>query len=245
MTSTESRFDTDIWKILEQRAQGREEETPQLLEVSPHFDSQRMRSLLAGILLLIPALPIMACIAIIVKLFSRGPVLYRQQRVGLHGEEFTILKFRSMRVDAEVGTGPVWAQKKDPRVTRIGRFLRATHLDELPQLFNVVRGDMALVGPRPERPEIVSRLVDRVPDYESRLLVRPGITGLAQVTLPPDETLECVRAKIQVDLKYIQEANLSLDLRIIACTAAKMCCAVKLARVVFRVPAQMPAAVSA
>jgi hypothetical protein len=126
-----------------------------------------------------------------------------------------------MRHDAEVRTGPAWTQSSDPRVTPIGHFLRKFHLDELPQLFNVLRGEMSLVGPRPERPEFVDVLSRQIPGYSNRLAVLPGITGLAQLNLPPDSDLDSVRRKVALDVEYIQTANLWMDLRLILCTALR------------------------
>jgi lipopolysaccharide/colanic/teichoic acid biosynthesis glycosyltransferase len=171
-----------------------------------------------ALLLLIPGLPIMVLTILLVRLTSPGPGIYRQIRVGLRGRTYTMLKIRTMRVDAESGTGPVWTQRHDPRITRIGRLVRKLHLDEFPQLINVVRGEMALVGPRPERPEFVQYLAREIPGYMDRLLVYPGITGLAQINLPPDDGLESVRRKLVLDKEYVAAASLSLDLRIVACT---------------------------
>jgi lipopolysaccharide/colanic/teichoic acid biosynthesis glycosyltransferase len=132
---------------------------------------------------------------------------------------FTIYKIRSMRVDSEARTGPIWTtSSRDPRITPVGRILRATHLDELPQLINVLRGEMALVGPRPERPEFAEALADEIPGYLNRLHVLPGVTGLAQVNLPPDSDLNSVRRKLVLDIKYIVNASLLLDLRIFVAT---------------------------
>ncbi len=172
-----------------------------------------------AVLLLIPGLPLIALLVAIIRLNSRGPGVYSQTRVGRGGRIFTMYKLRSMRIDAEAGTGPVWAGvNHDPRVTRLGYWLRKLHLDELPQLFNVVRGEMSLVGPRPERPEFVRVLGEQVPGYLDRLAVKPGVTGLAQVNLPPDTDLDSVRRKIVLDCQYIESAGLLLDIRLIACT---------------------------
>jgi lipopolysaccharide/colanic/teichoic acid biosynthesis glycosyltransferase len=172
-----------------------------------------------ALLLLLPGLPLIAIAVALVRLTSRGPAIFRQKRVGRSGEIFCIYKVRSMRIDAEASTGPAWAQSADPRVTRIGGFLRRFHLDELPQLFNVLKGEMSLVGPRPERPEFVEVLHRQLPAYTNRLAVRPGVTGLAQLNLPPDSDLDSVHRKVILDIEYIQTANLWLDLRLILCTA--------------------------
>jgi lipopolysaccharide/colanic/teichoic acid biosynthesis glycosyltransferase len=127
-----------------------------------------------------------------------------------------------MRSDAEAGTGAVWAQKNDPRVTRLGKILRALHIDELPQLWNVLRGDMRLVGPRPERPEIAAKLRLVIPNYDGRLAVKPGLTGLAQIHLPPDETVRSVRRKLGYDLAYVRAAGAVLDATILICTGLKV-----------------------
>lgn len=169
--------------------------------------------LAAGILvMLIWLLPV---IALLVKLSSPGPVFLRQKRVGLHGETFTIYKFRSMRADAETRTGAVWAQKNDPRITPVGGFLRRTRLDELPQLWNILRGDMSFVGPRPERPEFVQSLAEQIPYYNLRHIVLPGLTGWAQVRYRYGASMEDARQKLEYDLYYIKHISLSLDLAIL------------------------------
>lgn len=172
--------------------------------------------------LLIPGLPVILACWVVVKLGSPGPGFYTQTRLGRNGKPYKIVKIRTMAVDAE-RTGAQWAKRGDMRVTRVGRFLRATHLDELPQLFNVLLGQMSLVGPRPERPEIVKAmgLSERIPGYTHRLRVRPGVTGLAQLQLPADTDIGGVRRKVVYDLYYIEHTNLWLDLRILAATALK------------------------
>jgi lipopolysaccharide/colanic/teichoic acid biosynthesis glycosyltransferase len=176
--------------------------------------------------------PILIIVATLVKFTSRGPIFYRQTRVGLDrrhsgtrtlydrraqdlgGSVFTIYKFRSMRADAERGTGVVWAMKSDPRVTPVGRFLRKTRLDELPQLLNVIKGEMNIVGPRPERPSIFQRLSRSIEEYPIRQRAKPGITGWAQVNRAYDASLDDVRKKVQLDIEYIQRQSLLEDLRI-------------------------------
>jgi sugar transferase (PEP-CTERM system associated) len=166
---------------------------------------------LAGTIISLPFLPF---IMLAVKLDSSGPVLYRQQRVGRRGMVFRCYKFRTMRVDAEADTGATWATDDDPRITRVGRFLRSSRLDEIPQLWCVLRGDMHFVGPRPERPEFVEWLSKEIPYYGVRHVVRPGITGWAQVQYKYGNTLEDAREKLQYDLFYIKNASLGLDLLI-------------------------------
>ncbi|MDD4899221.1 MAG: sugar transferase [Candidatus Omnitrophica bacterium] len=167
---------------------------------------------------LIIAAPLLASVGIVIKLSSSGPVIYRQNRVGKRGKIFRIYKLRTMRVDAETATGAVWARKNDPRITPIGRFLRKTHIDEIPQLLNVLNGEMSIVGPRPERPELVRDLKEVICDYEKRLLVKPGITGLAQVWHKYDESIKDVKKKIKYDCLYIKKMCLLVDLRILAHT---------------------------
>lgn len=178
---------------------------------------------LVALVFLVPGLPLMAVLAVVVRLTSPGPGIYRQTRSGLRGRVFTMYKLRSMTCDAEARTGAVWATRRDPRITPLGKFLRKYHLDELPQLLNVLMGDMSLVGPRPERPEIVAELQEKIPGYLARLDVPPGVTGLAQVNLPPDTVLDDVRRKIVLDREYAATAGLWLDLRILLCTFARVC----------------------
>ena len=159
--------------------------------------------------------PVMLIVAIAVRLSSPGPVFHRQVRVGLNGSTFTIFKFRSMYVDAEARTGPVWATKGDPRITPLGRFIRRFRLDELPQLLNVLRNDMALVGPRPERPEFVTSLTEQVQYYNYRHCVKPGITGWAQINYKYGDTLDDAIMKLEYDLYYIKNLAISLDMYII------------------------------
>ncbi len=162
--------------------------------------------------------PILLFTALLIKIDSKGPVIYKQERLGKNNKVFKIYKLRSMRQDAEKGTGAVWAKKNDPRITSLGRILRKTRLDEIPQLINVFQGHMSIVGPRPERPELVLKLKAQIRDYEKRLLVKPGITGLAQVLHKYDESIEDVRKKVQYDLAYIQNRKITTDLQIMART---------------------------
>lgn len=167
---------------------------------------------LVGLLLLLPLLPL---VAVAIKIDSSGPVLFRQVRVGARGNPFEILKFRTMAEDAEKISGAVWAQDNDPRITRVGRFLRKTRLDELPQLFNVLKGEMAFIGPRPERPEFVSRLEEDIPYYGERHVLKPGVTGWAQIKYPYGSTVEDALEKLKYDLYYIKNYSLWFDLLIV------------------------------
>ena len=172
---------------------------------------QAVYSRLIGLIGFLLLIPIMLLVALAVRLTSKGPVLFRQNRVGLNGKTFTLYKFRSMRTDAEAETGAVWATRDDPRVTPIGKWLRRLRLDELPQLFNVVRGEMSIVGPRPERPEFVRTLSEQIPFYRQRHCVRPGVTGWAQINYKYGETLEDTIVKLEYDLYYIKNLSPSLD----------------------------------
>lgn len=171
--------------------------------------------------LLVFALPVIGFFVLLVRLSSKGPGLYSQKRVGKDGEIFTLYKIRSMRVDAESTTGAVWATRKDPRITRLGAFLRYSHLDELPQLLNVLWGDMALVGPRPERPEFVEKLSNKIDGYSHRLIVKPGVTGYAQLNLPSDNDLNDVRRKLVLDFEYIEKASPWFDFRLLLGTVMR------------------------
>jgi exopolysaccharide biosynthesis polyprenyl glycosylphosphotransferase len=168
--------------------------------------------------LMVLTLPVMLVTALLIKLDSPGPVLYRQQRLGLHGEVFTLCKFRSMRIDAEAGGDPRWAQKQDPRVTRVGRFIRPMRIDELPQLINVLQGQMSMIGPRPERPHFVEQLARVIPLYRQRAYVKPGITGWAQVNYPYGASVEDAREKLAYDLYYVKNRGLLLDVLILFAT---------------------------
>jgi sugar transferase (PEP-CTERM system associated) len=162
--------------------------------------------------------PLMILTAIAVRMDSAGPVLFRQERCGHHGRPFTVLKFRSMSADAEAKSGPVWASEGDPRITRVGRFIRKTRLDELPQVFNVLLGDMSMVGPRPERQHFVEQLAQEIPYFNQRHVVKPGLTGWAQVNYPYGNTVEDSKNKLQFDLFYIKHQSLLFDLSILFST---------------------------
>ena len=176
--------------------------------------TRRVVSVLVSFALLLVVLPLLPLIALVIRLSSPGPILYRQKRVGRNGQVFTCFKFRTMRADAEADTGPTWASDQDPRITIFGRFLRATRLDELPQLWNVFKGDMGFVGPRPERPEFVEWLSREIPYYNLRHLVRPGITGWAQINYPYGASMEEAKEKLKYDLYYIKNISLTFDLYI-------------------------------
>lgn len=171
-----------------------------------------------ALVMLALAAPLILLAALLVKLTSRGSAFYTQRRVGQYGQQFTIVKLRTMVENCESLTGPRWAIPGDPRVTLVGQVLRITHLDELPQLVNVLRGDMSIIGPRPERPEFLPNLERQLPGYRDRLLVKPGVTGLAQVQLPADTDIESVRRKLALDLWYVEHVNPWLDLRLLLCT---------------------------
>ncbi len=168
-------------------------------------------------LLLVFTAPLMLLVAILVRLDSPGSILYRQERVGLGGVPFTLLKFRSMRTNAEAG-GAVWASQSDPRVTRVGSFMRRTRIDELPQLFNVLRGQMSFIGPRPERPHFVEQLAEVIPFYPERARVKPGLTGWAQVNFPYGASVDDARIKLSYDLYYVKHRGVLLDLAILFAT---------------------------
>lgn len=191
------------------------------VEPKRYFEWRSELDRLLAAVLLVPAAPTLLLSIAVVRLTSRGPAIYRQVRTGVRGKSFTMLKIRTMRGDAEEGKGEVWQCKNDPRVTRVGRVLRKLHLDEFPQLFNVLRGEMALIGPRPERPGFVEVLKEEIPDYADRLVVLPGITGLAQINLPADNTVDDVRRKVALDLMYIEEADPWLDVRMLLCTCVR------------------------
>jgi sugar transferase (PEP-CTERM system associated) len=175
---------------------------------------RRILAILASAVLLLIVLPVIPLVILAIKLGSRGPVLYRQKRVGLGGKIFYCYKFRTMRQDAEADTGATWATDDDPRITKIGRFLRASRLDEIPQLWCVLKGDMGFVGPRPERPEFVEWLTKEIPFYQVRHAVRPGITGWAQVRYKYSNTIEDAKEKLQYDLYYIKNMSIGLDIMI-------------------------------
>jgi lipopolysaccharide/colanic/teichoic acid biosynthesis glycosyltransferase len=211
-------------------------------DVTPRERSEalgRFVNVVVAAVALVILIPLLALIALAIAVTSRGPVIYSQTRVGLDrrfrrralddrreydhgGKLFKMYKFRTMRVDAEIDGRAVWAQKSDPRVTAIGRFLRCARLDELPQLYNVLRGEMNIVGPRPERPTIFARLRDDIPEYRMRQRVKPGITGWAQINQSYDACVDDVRRKVHYDLEYLRRQGLLEDLRIMSLTLPVM-----------------------
>lgn len=180
--------------------------------------ARRLADIVLSLVLLILTLPVWILAAVLIKLDSPGPVFYLQERVGLHGRIFRVVKFRSMRADAEAVSGPQWANTFDPRITRVGGLLRLTRIDELPQIWNVLAGEMSLIGPRPERPYFVEQLTAKIPGYAERAVVKPGITGWAQVNYRYGASIEDARVKLAYDLYYVKHRSLLLDLRIIIAT---------------------------
>jgi exopolysaccharide biosynthesis polyprenyl glycosylphosphotransferase len=192
-----------------------------LIEVTPEILKpweealKRTLDVFVSTTILVVGSPIWMLVTLLVKLDSPGPALYKQDRVGRNGKMFKMVKFRSMYSDAEKQSGPVWASKRDPRVTKVGKIIRRLHFDEVPQFLNVLRGDMSLVGPRPERPFFVEKLSSELPLYKRRLRVRPGITGWAQVKYKYDESIEDVKVKLKYDLFYIENMSWRMDLKIL------------------------------
>jgi len=189
-------------------------------ELMPEWEKKikRISDIVISLIILIITFPLDILVSIFIKLDSKGPVLFKQDRIGMNNKVFRIYKFRSMYQDAEKNTGPVWSIKDDPRVTRVGRIMRQLRFDEIPQFFNVLKGEMSLVGPRPERPYFVDMLAEQLPYYRRRLKVRPGITGWAQVKHKYDESIEDVKVKLRYDLFYIENMSLRMDIKILART---------------------------
>jgi len=183
---------------------------------------KRIFDLIISIVSLIVFSPLFLIVALLVKVDSPGPVFFRQERAGESGNIFNILKFRTMRKNAELETGPVWAQDQDPRITKIGNFLRKSHLDEIPQLINVFLGDMALIGPRPERPEMIDVIKSDIPNFDERLNIKPGVTGLAQARYNYGATIKDASRKLQYDLIYIKRMCFLLDMQIVFWTAGRV-----------------------
>ena len=177
--------------------------------------AKRLFDIIAGLVLVIATLPIVAVFAVLIKLESKGPAFYRQTRVGLFGQPYSIAKLRSMRTDAESAGKAIWAEKNDPRITRIGRFIRMVRIDELPQAWNVLKGEMSFVGPRPERPEFVADLESQLSYYAERHMVKPGITGWAQINYPYGASIDDARHKLEYDLYYAKNYTPFLDVLIL------------------------------
>jgi len=187
-----------------------------------YFDAAKeVFDAVCAIILLVISLPLMLVCAAIIKLSSPGPVLFKQVRVGKDGKLFTMYKLRSMHLNAETASGAVWASKDDPRVIRGCKWMRRSHVDELPQLVNIIKGEMSLVGPRPERLEILQELEKAYPNVRSRLAVKPGITGLAQIRNGYDSSIEAFRGKLASDLEYIDRRRWSLEFRILVSTVTR------------------------
>lgn len=206
MARTEHIYGLPLIEVLPEPMQAWEESTKRIIDF------------VVSLVVLIFGLPLWLGVMLLIKLTSTGPAIFRQKRVGHQGRVFTMLKFRTMRANAEAETGPVWATENDPRYTNIGRWLRKTRLDEVPQFWNVLKGEMSLVGPRPERPYFVEKLAEEIPLYSRRYRVKPGITGWAQVTWHYDQDLEDVRQKVKYDLFYIANMSLRMDLKILFLT---------------------------
>lgn len=232
-----ARFVERPWSVDIMR--GAERSGPPVEQVFPgerNETASRALNLVVAAGALVLSLPVCVLVGALIKLTSRGPIFYAQTRVGmdrrwretlalherrqenLGGRVFTIYKFRTMRVDAETRSGAVWAQENDPRVTTLGKYLRKFRIDEIPQFWNVLHGEMNVVGPRPERPSIVARLRDDIPEYQFRHRVKPGLTGLAQINQKYDMCLDDVRGKVNWDLQYLRSQGFWLDLRIMVQT---------------------------
>ncbi len=211
----------DLYEIISGQARTNQLYGFPLIEIMPELmpvweqKIKRAIDLIVSTLILIITSPVLIFVSIAIKLESKGPVFYKQIRVGKDGKEFKVYKFRSMYEDAEKHSGPVWSQKNDPRITKVGRFIRTVRLDEVPQFINVFQGHMSLVGPRPERPFFVEKLSHEIPLYKRRLKVRPGITGWAQVKHKYDENIEDVKKKLHYDLYYIENISLRMDFKIL------------------------------
>jgi exopolysaccharide biosynthesis polyprenyl glycosylphosphotransferase len=211
----------DLYEILSGQARTVQLYGFPLIDINPQLmtdwerAAKRIIDIVVSFLMLVASIPITIATAIAIKIESDGPVIYKQERSGLNGKVFKVYKFRSMYQDAEKRTGPVWSQKDDPRITKVGRFIRRVRIDELPQIWNVFKGEMSLVGPRPERPFFVEQLAKEIPYYKRRLRVRPGITGWAQVKHKYDESVEDVKTKLQFDLFYIENMSLKTDIKIL------------------------------
>ncbi|MCK9424701.1 MAG: sugar transferase [Ignavibacteriaceae bacterium] len=210
----------DLYNILSGQARTAQLYGFPLIDINPQLmpvweaKVKRFLDLIFAFIILLFTSPVMLLTSLAIKFDSKGPVLFKQERCGLNGKYFSIYKFRSMKQDAEKLTGPVWSTKDDPRITRVGKFVRKVRIDELPQMINILKGEMSLVGPRPERPFFVEKLSQEIPYYKRRLKVRPGITGWAQVKHKYDESVEDVKEKLKYDLFYIENMSLRMDFKI-------------------------------
>lgn len=211
----------DLYSIITGQARTNQIYGFPLIEILPQYMpawervAKRALDVTVSLLILILGLPFWLLVALAIRLNSPGKIFYRQERMGKNGRIFDVIKFRSMVANAETLTGPKWAEKDDPRITAVGKFLRKWRIDEVPQFINVLRGEMSIVGPRPERPFFVEKLRKEIPLYTRRLRVRPGITGWAQIKGAYDATLEDVKQKLQYDLFYLENMSLRMDLKII------------------------------
>ena len=211
----------DLYEILSGQARTSQIYGMPLIDIMPELMPEwekklkRLLDIVISFFLLVISLPVVIISAIAIKLDSKGPVFFKQERSGMNGKSFKMVKFRSMFQDAEKHTGPVWSQKDDPRITRSGKILRKLRIDEIPQMYNVLKGEMSLVGPRPERPFFVEKLSEQIPYYKRRLKVRPGITGWAQVKHKYDESIEDVKIKLRYDLFYIENMSIRMDMKIL------------------------------
>jgi exopolysaccharide biosynthesis polyprenyl glycosylphosphotransferase len=211
----------DLYEILSGQARTSQIYGMPLIDIMPELMPEwekklkRLMDVFISLLILIFSSPILILTAIAIKIDSKGPVLFKQERLGQNGKPFNVLKYRSMIVDAEKYSGPVWSQKDDPRVTRMGKFVRRVRIDEIPQMLNVLKGEMSLVGPRPEREFFVDKLSKEIPYYKRRLKVRPGVTGWAQIKHKYDETIEDVKIKLRYDLFYIENMSIRMDFKIL------------------------------
>jgi exopolysaccharide biosynthesis polyprenyl glycosylphosphotransferase len=211
----------DLYEIISGQARTSQLYGSPLINITPLLMPEwekkikRLLDLVISIIIIIISQPLFIITAIAIKYESKGPIFYKQERSGLNGKTFKIIKFRSMSSDAEKLSGPVWSTKDDPRITNVGKFIRKVRIDELPQMVNVLKGEMSLVGPRPERPFFVEKLSEEIPFYKRRLKVRPGVTGWAQVKHKYDENVEDVKEKLRYDLFYIENMSLSNDFKIL------------------------------
>jgi len=211
----------DLYDILSGQARTSQIYGVPLIDIMPQLMPEwekrlkRIFDMVVSLLILLVNLPVIALTTLAIKIDSKGPVFFRQERCGLNNKTFRIIKFRSMQHDAEKMTGPVWSQKDDPRITNVGNIIRKLRIDEIPQMINVLKGEMSLVGPRPERPFFVEKLSEQIPYYKRRLKVRPGITGWAQVKHKYDESIDDVKIKLRYDLFYIENMSLRMDFKIL------------------------------